>query len=275
MVEFSMEMSEAEFRAIRDFVEERSGIHLTERKRMLVTNRLRSHLWELGLTSFAEYMQRLKDDLSGDMLGHFLNRITTNHTYFYREPAHFELFRDRVLPDWIPKIPDRDLRIWCAACSSGEEAWTLLFLIHEALGNAYFSWKAGILATDLSTKVLKVAMQGNYPEESCNSLPAQLRQKYFIRGSPGEVTVRQEYRRDAIFRRLNLMAEFPFRKPFHTIFCRNVMIYFDASTRKNLIRKFQHFLMPGGYLFIGHSESLGKVDGFRHIAPSVYQKEEF
>lgn len=271
-----MRLTDAEFNSIRELVYERFGINLTEAKRSLVVGRLQKTIRSLGMESFKQYYDHLVADTTGEALTTLINRISTNHTFFYRENSHFDFFRNTVLPEMTERLRSagaRDLRIWCAGCSSGEEAYTLMIEMKEFFGAEYRLWDAGLLATDISTQVLQKAVLGEYTEENVKNVPHYAR-RYFIRVGADRYRVSDELKREITFRRFNLMTEiFPFRRPFHVIFCRNVMIYFDQETRGRLLRKFHDCLFPGGYFFIGHSESLGREQQlFRYVQPAVYRR---
>jgi chemotaxis protein methyltransferase CheR len=271
-----MTISEKEFGQIKSLVYERFGINLTEAKKSLVVGRLQKTIRSLGYDSFKQYYEYLIADKTGKALESLINRISTNHTFFYRESSHFDFFRDRALPEvtaGVRQTGSRDLRVWCAGCSSGEEAYTLMIEMKEFFGGEYHLWDAGLLATDISTRVLEKAIQGTYAEENVGNLPVYAK-RHFMRAGADRYCVAKELKSQITFRRFNLMTEvFPFRKPFHVIFCRNVMIYFDQPTRSELLRKFHGCLMPGGYFFIGHSESLGREQQlFEYIMPAVYRK---
>ncbi|MEW6217906.1 MAG: protein-glutamate O-methyltransferase CheR [Thermodesulfobacteriota bacterium] len=272
-----MAISDQELGLIRSLVRERFGINLTEQKRALVVGRLQKFLREQGFPSFRAFYDHLVSDASGRALDQLINRISTNYTFFNRERAHFDLLARTVLPGIIRQeeaAGSRDLRLWSAGCSSGEEAYLLAILLMEALGVAYPQWQAGVLATDISERVLAVARQGVYAEDSLADLPDSYRKRYFQRLADGRWQVAGRLRQEVTFRRFNLMSHtFPFKKPFQVIFCRNVMIYFDRPTRDALVSRFQSALEPGGLLFIGHSESLGREQGlFRYLMPAVYQR---
>jgi chemotaxis protein methyltransferase CheR len=271
-----MLMTDNEFALVKNLIYERFGIYLPEQKRSLLTNRLSKLLSDSGYKSWRDYYDSLVSDQSGDDLNEFVNRITTNHTYFYREEKHFQFFASRVLPeiaDMVQKEGHRDLRIWCAGCSSGEEAYTLAMLMMDYFGSNYPLWDAGLLATDISGKALEMAQNGVYSTERISTLPPALKHKYFVHRGADEWVVDKKLREQITFRRFNLMANFPFKKPFHAIFCRNVMIYFDQKTREELVNKFFAHTAVGGYLFIGHSESLGRVGcPYKYVLPAVYRK---
>jgi len=274
-----MVISDDEFNAMRKLIYERFGINLTDQKRSLLVGRLQKLVRGNGFNSFQAYYQHLLNDSSERALSELVDRVSTNHTYFNRENDHFDYFRNTALPAVVERLKKEnrlDLRIWCAGCSSGEEAYMLLMLIREVLGSDYRRWDAGILATDISDRVLAVARQGLYPEEKLSNMPAELKRKYFRQQPDGRWQVDEGLRREATFRRFNLMNNtFPFKKPFQIIFCRNVMIYFDQPTRDTLVKKFHRLTEPDGYLFIGHSETLGRSQTlYRYLLPAAYQKME-
>lgn len=272
-----MAISDQEFAKMRELIHRRFGINLTDQKRSLLVSRLQKYLREQGFTSFQSYFEHLTNDKSERALSDLVDRVSTNHTFFNREKDHFDFFSHTALPTIIAqlkKLGRRDLRIWCAACSSGEEAYMLLMLMHEYLGSEYAQWDAGILATDISERVLATATAGIYPEERVAALPEPLRRKYFQRLPDGQWRVIDSLRKEATFRRFNLMNDrFPFKNPFHIIFCRNVMIYFDQPTRETLVSKFHQCTASDGYLFIGHSETLGREQTqYKYLMPATYQK---
>ena len=208
------------------------------------------------------------------MINFLITKLTTNFTYFMREEAHYRFLVQRALPEWIAKIKDRDLRTWSAGCSSGEEAYTAAITIMEYLGSARSKWDTTVLATDISTRVLAAAQAGVYSADHLEGLPLNLRDKYFVMQDEQHYRVGSELAKQVVFATLNLMDPFRFKRRFHIIFCRNVMIYFDKETKRRLAAKFYEFLEPGGYLFIGLSETLsGLCDQFINIAPSIYTKQ--
>jgi len=274
-----MAISDSEFKHIRDLIYKRFGINLTEQKRSLLVGRLQKLMRQLQLQSFAEYFTYLDNDKTEASLSELVDLISTNHTYFNREKEHFTYFSETALPAVIEKLKRenrKDLRIWCAGCSSGEEPYTLLMLMMEYLGNDYKSWDAGILATDISDKALTAARSGTYATDRVMQLPNPLRSKYFAPAGAGEMQVIDKVKNEVTYRRFNLMnTSFPFKKPFQMIFCRNVMIYFDQVTRDALVSRYHKHTEKDGYLFIGHSETLGRDQSiYRYIQPALYQKVE-
>lgn len=207
---------------------------------------------------------------------HLLDAVTTNTTQFFREPKHFDYLFNNVLSDWFERFgPSRELVVWSAGCSSGEEPYTLSMVLAEfAEQNPGFSYV--VVATDINNQVLEKAQLAIYPEDKVSQIPPLLRRKYLLRSknrTSKVVRVIPELRSRVRFRRLNFMGEFGFREPLDIIFCRNVMIYFDRPIQENILRKFVSHLRPKGYIFIGHSESLSGMDlGLKQTAPTIYRK---
>ncbi len=277
MSEFLIKITDNEFNLLRDFIYNKCGIVLSEQKKSLVEGRLQKLLKDKGFTNFKQYYEYVAGDLSGNAIGDLINNITTNHTFFNRENQHFDFLFKTALPEIIKNLKERkinDLRIWSAGCSSGEEPYTIMTMMLDFFGSDYSLWDAGILATDISEKVLTIAKTGVYSDEKINDLPAFLKQKYFKKLPNNYWKVIDNVKNEIKFAKFNLMnPQFVFKKKFHIIFCRNVMIYFDQKTREELISKFYSVMEDGGYFFIGHSESLGRDTQFKYIKPSVYKKE--
>lgn len=263
-----------EFSRIQKMLYSYFGLHLTAQKKTMVESRLRKILYKYQLNSFTDYCSLLRTDKSGKMLVELINTLTTNHTYFWREPDHFRFFQNHVLPYWDKELGrknDKNLRIWSAGCSSGEEPYMLEILMLEYFKKRYSLWNAGVLATDLSQKVLAFAMKGLYPKERLKKLSPKLTHKYFYK-MDDKYKVKSFVKKEILYRKFNLMNKFPFKNKFHAIFCKNVMIYFDKKTRLKLVQKFYDKLEDKGYLFIGLSESLGNDTNFKYIQPSIYRK---
>jgi chemotaxis protein methyltransferase CheR len=272
-----IDITDVEFNNIRDLVYRNIGISLSSEKRELVRGRLQKVLHKMKFESFSDYYNYLISDKEGIAISELANIISTNHTFFGREWDHFDFFCKRTLPDISDRFitsEKKDFRIWCAGCSSGEEPYTLVMLMMDYFGIEYKSMAAGILATDISEKVLSIAKAGIYSEDKIDKMLPDLRKKYFKKIDKSLFQVIDSVKNEVVFRRFNLINPvFPFKKQFHVIFCRNVMIYFDQQTRDNLLSKFCDFLVPGGWLFIGHSETMSKRDSkFKYIKPAVYQK---
>jgi chemotaxis protein methyltransferase CheR len=273
-----IDLSDALFRKFAKLVYEKAGISLSDAKHELVRSRLLKRLRVLHISTFEDYYHYLSErDASGDELVHMLDSISTNKTDFFREIQHFDFLAESVLPAIIERAHKTDLRrirIWSAGCSSGEEPYTLAMVIRDIVDG---SWDTKILATDLSTRVLQTAYEGVYEEGRMAGVPAKYRTNCFEkeRQSSGNVfRVKPDLRKMITFRRLNLMdPTYPFSGKFDVIFCRNVMIYFDKPTQEELVNKFHRYLATGGYLFIGHSESLTSLKTpFQFVRPTVYMR---
>ncbi|MDR3542801.1 MAG: protein-glutamate O-methyltransferase CheR [Desulfosporosinus sp.] len=268
-------ISVKEFKQLADYIKANYGIYLKDEKQTLVTGRLSNVLAEKNFTTFAEYFDYVVADKTGDAIVTLIDKITTNHTFFMREVDHFNYFKEKVLPQLASASKDKDLRIWSAGCSSGEEPYTLAMLIDEFFGADKKWWDAKVLATDISSKVLDIAVQGSYNNEGLAMIPAYWKLSYFEKLGNEKSVLIPKIRNEVIYRKFNLMDKtFPFKKKFHVIFCRNVMIYFDNKTKMDLVKKFYELTEPGGYLFIGHSESLNRNEtDYKYILPAVYRKE--
>jgi len=273
------ELTDSDFRLFRDLIYEQSGISLSEAKKELLRTRLRARLEKEGFKSYKEYYSYVVADDTGNAMVPLLNNISTNLTSFYREVIHFD-FLNKIMPGWIAgkeKSGDRTFRVWSAGCSTGEEPYTLAFTMLGHLGDRLGEWSVKILATDIATDVLQKAVEGIYDMHRLKDIPPAVQRKYFkpMRNEKnGFARIAREVRDLVTFRRLNLMRnEFPFKNRFDFIFCRNVMIYFDKPTQRLLVQKFHRYIKPGGYLFIGHSESLNGLEhGFKYIQPTIYRK---
>ena len=268
-----MHIEDQDFYRLRDYVKSNFGVNL-EKKKALIEGRLSSMIVQQGFENFHEYINDALSDKSGAKINTLMTKLTTNYTYFMREEAHYKFMKEVALPYWTSKIRDHDLRIWSAGCASGEEAYTTVMVINEWFGLKKAEWDTTVLATDISLKVLDIAKRGIYPEEHFDNLSKQLKDKYFTKIGPGDYKVSEAMAKEVVFSQFNLMGEFSrFRKKFHIIFCRNVMIYFDSPTKAALTKRFHDALEIGGYLFIGLSETLGGISGnFKQIAPAIYQR---
>lgn len=268
-----IQITDQEMKELSDFVQQHFGITLAEKKN-LVEGRLAKHLSDLGIENFRTYFQRVINDRSGEEISFLMTKLTTNHTFFMREASHFDYFRDTVLP-WIAEtVKDKDLRIWCAGCSTGEEPYTLAMILADYFGKEQILWDRKILATDISATALNTAREGIYKGDEVRTLPHAWQMNYFKPLGNDRYRVSDAIREQVIFRSFNLMEPtLPFKKLFHVIFCRNVMIYFNQETKSQLISRYYHQTQTGGYLFIGHTESLGQdTMGYKYLLPSVYRK---
>jgi chemotaxis protein methyltransferase CheR len=272
-----IEITDNEFQLISNLVYERFGINLTDKKKGLVKGRLNKLLRELGFTSFKKYYDFVIEDKTGQSLLTLVDKISTNHSFFFREKAHFHYLNEVVLPQIVEEqkhLKFKSLRIWSAGCAAGEEAYTVAIVLKEYFGLNLNDWDIGILATDISLSVLNQAISGKYQKEKVINVPGTLFLKYFKNIDNDFVEVNDDLKKMVLFKRLNFMnADFPFKSKFNIIFCRNVMIYFDKTTRESLVNKLYKYTFDKGYLFIGHSESLQR-DGcpYKYIKPAVYYK---
>lgn len=267
-------ISDKEFNQLATFIHNNYGIHLKKEKQTLITGRLHKVLSELGLKSFSEYYEYLVKDKTGVALAVLVDKITTNHTFFMREAEHFAYFRDQVLPFWKANIKNHDLRVWCAASSTGEEPYTLAMILSDFFESQKNLWDTKVLATDISQSALTTAKAGIYSNDRLAEIPAFWKSKYFVKHDQLNMRVTESLKHQVLYRTFNLIDEvYPFKKKMHVIFCRNVMIYFDQKTKEVLIDKLYDLLEPGGFLFIGHSESLNREKtAFKYIRPAVYRK---
>lgn len=267
-------INESDFLRLVHFVKQNYGIDLSK-KMHLITGRLSNTILSMGFSSFQEYVDYLIKTRKPEDLELMLNKLTTNYTYFMREESHFQFFTDTILPYLINKKKDRVLSIWSAGCSSGEEPYTISMILKEYLGSKASMWDTRVLATDISQNALNAANNAVYDESSLRELPQGWKSKYFRQtGQPGVYTVAPDIKANVIFRTFNLMDPIKFKLKFDVIFCRNVMIYFDQETKDALIHRFYNATNPGGYLLIGHSESLNKEKTpYKYLRPATYRKE--
>jgi len=274
-------MSDAMFRQFSDFIYDKCGVNLVPAKKTMLTARLSKRLRRLRMSSFHEYFDFVRSSKGrSDELLRMIDEVTTNKTDFFRESHHFDFMMATALPKLVRsahELSSRRINIWSAGCSSGEEPYTITMIMSEfcrTRGRGEFS----ILATDISTRVLATAKQGIYPERLVEPVPPALKHKYLMRGKgaqEGFCRVVPELRKCVRFRRLNLIEghNFGLRIGMDIIFCRNVIIYFDRKTQIKLFEKFYNQLKPGGYMFIGHSETLHAInDQFVPVVGGVYQK---
>jgi len=270
----SLKMSDLEFEKLCHILKSEFGIDMSKKKEIM-TSRLDSYLREEKIGSFAEYINCLENDDTGKRKVDMANILSTNHTYFMRESEHFDFLRNEVLPVLKERQKnEKDIDIWCGAASTGQEPYGLAMLMMDYFGVEHNAWDTKILATDISTRALQKANDGIYNEEQMKNVPQSWVRRYFKKDNNNLYHATNELKKEVIFRRFNLMDEFPFRRKMHINFFRNVMIYFDNETRQNLLNKIYRFTNPGGYLFIGQTETLDRIDvPFRLIKPSIYIKD--
>jgi len=263
-----------EFNQFASLIYQQVGIALEDQKKTLLVSRLGKRLRQLELPTFEAYYHYVLGEGGQEELTQLLDLISTNKTDFFREPGHFQFLRETILPQCEKS---RQVRIWSSASSSGEEPYTIAMTVYDAVSNPA-QWDFKILASDISTRVLAKAAKGIYDADRVEGLPRDVVRRHFLRGrGPQAKTVKvKPYLSSMVrYRRINLMDEtYPIRAPLDVIFCRNVMIYFDRPTQATLMGKFYRYLKPGGFLFIGHSESLQWVEhSFTYVAPTIYRKD--
>lgn len=269
-----MQLTDKDFQRLRDYMYNNFGINLAQ-KRTLIEGRLGAVVAQKGYTSFEQYIDNLIADKSGGEISVLVSKLTTNFTYFLREKEHFDFMTSTVLPEALPTIRDNNFAVWSAGCSSGEEPYTIAMVLDD-----YFKQKGGkrgmdtrVLATDISDRVMNAAKTGMYNGERLSKLPDAWKKNYFAQLGPDEFQVAPKIKQEVIFQKFNLMEPIKWKRKFHLIFCRNVMIYFDAETRIALTERFYDALLPGGYLFIGMSESLANSNTrLEYVRPSIYKR---
>ena len=267
-------MDSTTFNEFRQIVYDRSGIALNESKEALVRARLGKRMRALGMEDYREYLRHVTQDTTGEEIVHMLDAISTNVTHFFREADHFA-FLSEAFTGWLGQ-GQRRFRFWSAACSTGEEPYSLALTLLDATNGHSADLK--VLATDISTRALDICRRGEYPDEKTKDIPPSLRERYFERGgarTDPTYSVRAEAREIVVPKRLNLSKPpFPMHGPMDAVFCRNVMIYFDNTVRKRLLDEMYRLLKPGGFLFVGHAESLtGMMSEFKAVKPSIYVKQ--
>ncbi len=269
-------ITDKEFLRISVLMKQNYGIDMSQKK-VIINGRLENYLRSSGYSTCTDYINALEADKTGTLEKMLVNLLTTNHTYFMREFEHFEFFRKEVLP-WLKtkESARRDLRIWCGAASTGEEPYMIAMVLSDFFSMEKEKWDKRILATDISTKVLKQALAGVYSAEQLNKLPEKWKKNFFKPVAGGsQFLVKDELKKEVLFRQFNLMHPLPFKKKMHTVFLRNVMIYFDEPTKRDLVNRVYDCLEPGGYLFIGTTETLDRNSSkFQIIQPSIFRKKE-
>ena len=269
-----------DYQFIRDIVYKNSRINLGEDKQELVSARLGKRLRATGKATISDYCDLLRTPAGAEELGNLIDVISTNHTYFFREDGHFTALKEMILPDLARRRQKESwptLRVWSAASSSGEEVYSVAIAIDEYFTAHPLSWPRQFEATDISTRILAKAKAGIYSSETVSRIPPATAKAYFQTGfgeQAGLYRVKASIRDTVRFSQLNLLeGQPPFNEPFHIIFCRNVMIYFDRATQEELVNRLKARLVPGGYLMVGHSESLTGINhGLKLIRAATYQK---
>jgi chemotaxis protein methyltransferase CheR len=279
MPDEALHLSDRRFRSIAEFIEGKVGIKLPAAKRFMLEGRLQKRVRALNCSDLNEYVDRLFSGGKSDQeLIHLIDCVTTNKTDFFREPSHFVFMRDIAVPELLGSRDRRlrDLKVWSAACSTGMEAYTTAIVLADMLRTgSRFQFR--ILGTDISTSVLRLAQTGIYTREMMAPVPEELVKRYFLSSrdrSRGEVRVVPELRRTTYFMRMNLMdSVYPVDQDVDIIFCRNVLIYFDKQTQRKVVDRLCSHLRPGGYLMVGHSESMVQngSTGLRQVQPTIFK----
>lgn len=269
-----MELTDKDFQRLVTFMSDNFGINLS-RKRQLIVSRLSSSLEAMGYTTFTPFIDDLIRKKDAEKIEMTLNKLTTNYTFFMREKEHYDFFMKVIMPDITQRNSrTKTLAIWSAGCSTGEEPYNISMCIKEYLGKQASMWDTRVLATDISQRALTAAQNPKY--ELTGEIPAMWREKYFkpLPSKEGKqlYTVAPMIRNNVIFRTFNLMDPIRFRLKFDVIFCRNVMIYFSQETKDALVERFYNASKPGGYLLIGHSESIGTKSRYQTLRPSTFRR---
>ncbi|MFP4070877.1 MAG: CheR family methyltransferase [Desulfovibrionales bacterium] len=263
------------FKEFSEIISRECGIKLPSAKKVMLESRMRKRLRDLRLNSFEEYREFFHSGERENELVHLIDVVTTNTTEFFREPRHFEILSGRVLPEWGARRANSRFKVWSAGCSSGEEPYTLAMILQE-FAETMTGFRFSILGTDISTCVLQRAIRAVYPEDRARKIPERFKRKYLLRSkdrTKNLIRMAPEVRSSVTFQRLNFMEEFSLEEAMDAIFCRNVLIYFDRPTQELILNRICRHLLPGGYLFIGHSESLAGMGlPLMAVAPTVYRK---
>ncbi|HDH05493.1 MAG TPA: chemotaxis protein CheR [Nitrospirae bacterium] len=281
---FKAALSERDFKRLSKFIHSECGIKMPDSKKTMLESRLQKRLRRLKLASFTEYCDYLfsPQGIENELV-HMIDVVTTNKTDFFREPGHFDYLAQKALPELIAVHGAgirKELMVWSAGCSTGEEPYTLAIVLSEFAERCPgFKFRYLILATDISTEVLEKAKHGIYEHDKVNPLPPGMKKKYLLRGknkSSGLVRIAPDLRSNVRFRRLNFLeGDFGMREHMDIIFCRNVIIYFDRPTQEKLLSRFCSHLGPGGYIFMGHSETLHGMNlPLLQVAPTIYRKQK-
>lgn len=261
-----MKLKQSEFKKIQKKIYDYCGINLHEGKQALVRARVMKRIRKLGLRNFSHYLHYLDKDSSGEEFLALVDVLTTNKTSFFRESQHFDFIRDHV----IPEMRALNVKWWSAGCSTGEEAVSASIVLQE---QGISKNNVKILGTDISRDVIQVAKKGVYKAKRLSDVTLKIKNKYFRKIEGGNFQITRDVRNMITYGRLNLKKKWPLDGPFHVIMCRNVMIYFNRPTQQELVSRFRDILEPGGYLFLGHSESVASADkGFKNPRPAVYRK---
>ncbi len=274
-----LELNNLDFHRLSGLIRAHSGISIAPDKAIILASRLRPLLREKDYSSFEGFVADVLRNPSEELMGHIIDRVATNYTYFFREREHFEYLQHTALPELTARLQRErctDLRIWSAACSTGAEAYSIRMVLGEFFGERYDEWRAGVLATDISSTALAAAAVAVYSPQAVSKLPATLRARYFeqLDVPDQRFRFREKFRSDVILRRLNLhCAEVPFRQRMHIVFCRNVLMYFDLAGKAFLESRMYDLLEEDGLLVIGLTETLQTEDAlFEHVEHGVFRR---
>jgi chemotaxis protein methyltransferase CheR len=266
-----VKLTDNEFLDFVQYMHKNYGIDLSK-KRILIEGRLSNLVEKKGMSNFSQYLESVKRNKEEITI--LINKLTTNYTYFYREENHFKYLKEVILPFEEKNNKSRILNIWSAGCSSGEEPYTIAMVIDDYFKFTGSQWKIQILASDISENVLSKAREGIYTEEAIKNLPESYKKKYFDRTNDGKLQVNADIRKHVTFKVFNLMDPITDKNKYDVIFCRNVMIYFNAETKLNIVNKFYDANKSGGYLMIGHAETIQRNKSkYLYINPAIYKKE--
>ncbi len=274
---YSLQLTDEEFKRLSSLIYQESGIKLPPIKKVMLQSRLQKRLKHLGITSFKEYIDFLfsREGFDSEII-HMLDVVSTNKTDFFREPAHFEFLSQEFLPQYYLQNKTAPLKLWSAGCSSGEEPYTLAMVLLEFAEN-HPGFSFSIFASDISTRILQTAIDAIYKEEKVEVIPLTLKRKYLLRSKDRQnptVKIAPHVRAKVNFARLNLMdSQYDTKDIFDIVFCRNVLIYFDRLTQESVINKLCSRIKPGGYLILGHSESILSMNvALKQVKPTIYRK---
>lgn len=266
-----MKLSQNDFERLVLYMKKNYGINL-EKKSVLIEGRLGNMIAQRGFKSFTEFLDFAFADKTGKETMQLVNKLTTNHTFFMREAEHFTFLKKTFFPYIEKKNTDKTLNIWCAASSTGQEPYTILMTMLDYFGPSISSWRINYIATDLDTDVLNFAKAGEYALPLMKDVPKEWITKYFTKAGEGKYKVNDKYRSMIQFKQFNLMDKITAQRPYDLISCRNVMIYFEQKTKNDLVERFYDVTKEGGYLFIGHAESVGRDTKYTYIQPAVYRR---
>lgn len=266
-----LKLTDADFARLVDYMKKNYGINL-EKKRVLIEGRLSNSIEQRGYKSFKDYIDFAFADRTGNETITLVNKLTTNHTFFMREPEHFEYLKTVILPNIEQNNRGRDFNVWCAASSTGQEPYSLIMTIEDYFSAKGLNWNVKLLATDIDTDVLKRAKDGIYSSDMLKDIKSEWMRKYFQKRDGDNFQVIDKLRNMIEFRQFNLMHPITTFKQYDLISCRNVMIYFDGETKNALVERFFDVTKEGGYFYIGHAESVTRTSRYTYVKPAVYRK---